>query len=134
MSASVTKAVYRYIDLNDLCQKIHQPASSIQLMQVLIHFTICPILVASISVWINNTSCQAVGRAHVVRLAFSLGVVSSNPSSVNIFFRRLTKVALTSVIRLSLIGLIVYAETQPFAWKVCCVEYWCEKARKHMSM
>ena len=22
---------------------------------------------------------------------------------------------------------------QPVAWKECCVEYWCEKARKHMS-
>ena len=30
-------------------------------------------------------------------------------------------------------GLIVYVEKQPVAWKVWCVEYWCEKAKKHMS-
>ena len=30
-------------------------------------------------------------------------------------------------------GLTVYVEKQPVAWKECCVEYWCAKARKHMS-
>ena len=30
-------------------------------------------------------------------------------------------------------GLIVYVEKQPVARKECCVDYWCKKARKHMS-
>ena len=30
-------------------------------------------------------------------------------------------------------GLSVYVEKQPVAWKKCCMEYWCEKAKKHMS-
>ena len=30
-------------------------------------------------------------------------------------------------------GITVYVEKRPVAWKVCCVDYWCEKARKHMS-
>ena len=30
-------------------------------------------------------------------------------------------------------GLTVYGEKQPVAMKVCCVEYWCEKTRKHTS-
>ena len=30
-------------------------------------------------------------------------------------------------------GLTVYVEKQPVAWKVCCVEFWCEKTMKLMN-
>ena len=30
-------------------------------------------------------------------------------------------------------GLSVYVEKQPVACKVCCMNYWCEKAKKYMS-
>ena len=47
-------------------------------------------------------------------------------------FQRLTKV--TDMRHLSFTnGLTVYVEKQPVAWKVCCVEYWCEKARKQFE-
>ena len=42
-------------------------------------------------------------------------------------FRQLIKGTVSRVIRLP-----PYVEKQPVAWKECCVEYWCEKARKHM--
>ena len=49
-------------------------------------------------------------------------------------FRRLRKVTVTCVIRLSPMGfLTVFVEKQPVAWKVCCVVYWCGKTRKRMS-
>ena len=49
-------------------------------------------------------------------------------------FHRLTKVIVTCVIRLSPMGcLTVYVEKQPVAWKDCCVDYCCEKARKHIG-
>ena len=48
-------------------------------------------------------------------------------------FRSLTNDTVASVVRLSPMGLEVYVVKQAVAWKGCCVDYWCEKARKHMS-
>ena len=49
--------------------------------------------------------------------------------------RRLTKIIVPSVIRLShqWAYITVYVEKQPVAWKDCCVDYWCKKARNHMN-
>ena len=48
-------------------------------------------------------------------------------------FRHLTKFTLTSVIRLSPMGLQSMCKKQTVRWKVWCMEYWCEKDRKYMS-
>ena len=68
--------------------------------------------------------------------AVNARVVSSNPSSANIILDVWQK----SLWQASFVfhssftnGLTVYVEKQPVAWKECCVEYWCEKASKHMS-
>ena len=47
-------------------------------------------------------------------------------------FRRLTKVNVPWVICLSPMDL-VHVEKQTVAWVDCCVDYWCEKTRNHMS-
>ena len=47
-------------------------------------------------------------------------------------FRCLTRVNATCIICLPPMG-YVYLEKQPVAWEDCCVEYWCEETRKHMS-
>ena len=52
-------------------------------------------------------------------------------------FRHLTKVNVTSVFQLPSQWSIFFTfemEKLPISWKVCCVEYWCEKVRKHMGI
>ena len=61
------------------------------------------------------------------RKAVDPGVLSSNPSSVfDKSHKRRSSVT-------NGLNRTVYVEKQPVAWTECCVEYWCEKARKHMS-
>ena len=68
----------------------------------------------------------------VASWAFRPGLASLNPSSANILADVWQK-SLTSVIRFFTNGQTVYVEKQPVAWKVCCMNYWSGKARKHMS-
>ena len=57
-------------------------------------------------------------------------VVSLNPGLVNF----LSDVEQKSMRHPSCVIHLVYVEKQPVAWEVCCVEYWCEKTRKYVSM
>ena len=115
-----------------LC-KLHTPISCLSKYSAatkLLLFSNChqsPLNVVNFSVYQYNPSPgSSVGtdvgcQSWVCKFESQLGQYS---------FRRLTKVTVTSVI---LISTIVYVEIQKVAIKVCCVDYWCEKARKHKS-
>ena len=69
----------------------------------------------------------------VATRAVNPGVVSSNPSSSYTFIPTFDKSRCDKRHSFFTNGLIVYVVKKPVAWKVCCVVYWCEKARKYMS-
>ena len=78
-----------------------------------------------------NQSRAPIARS-VATKAVNPGVASSNPGSANIISAIWQKsMQLASFVFHQ--WALVYVEKQPVPWKECCVLYWCEKSRKHIS-